>query len=242
MIDGAQIVRRQKMVADARTRIAKRGSLSVVNPNFPSTTLVEFLGKQGFDGLFIDCEHGAWSLKDVEDARRAADAAGMITFVRVETDQPAIIVRYLDRGVDGIIVPHVETAEQARNIVAAVREAELADKRERIVNVLVESRLGIENLPEIVKVEGLTGVFFGAVDLSTSMGYQGQPQHPEVRETIDKGTVLVHEAGLMVGVAHNMASFDEHIKRGGCYIYLHTQNLLKEAARSFLDGMPRREV
>lgn len=230
------------MTSDARNRIARRGTLSVINPNYASPTLAEFLGKQGFDALFIDCEHGAYSLADVEDMRRAADAVGMLTFVRVETDQPAIIIRYLDRGVDGIIVPHVETPEQARAIVSAVREAELSDKRERIINVLVESTLGIENLAEIVKVEGLTGVFFGAVDLSTSMGLQGQPQHPQVRDTIDRGTVLVHEAGLMVGVAHNMASFDEHVGRGGCYIYLHTQNLLKDAAATFLKAMPRRSV
>jgi len=228
------------MSAKALTTIAKRGTMSIVNPNFPSTTLVEFLGKQGFDAIFVDCEHGAYSLGQVEDMRRAADASGMLTFVRVETDHPAILVRYLDRGVDGIIVPHVETAEQAAGIVRAVREAELADKRERFINVLVESTLGIANLAEIASVEGLTGVFFGAVDLSTSMGLQGQPGHADVRQAIDQGTMTVHEAGLMVGVAHNMASFQEHIERGGCYIYVHAQALLKDACKSFLDAMPRR--
>lgn len=227
------------MAVRARDVIANRGTLSIVNPNFPATALVEFLGKQGFDALFIDCEHGPWTIRDVEDVRRAADATDMVTFVRVETDLPATIVRYLDRGIDGIIVPHVETADQARAIVAAVAEAELADKRERYINVLVESVLGIENLADIVRVPGLTGVFFGAVDLSTSMGYKGQPQHQKVKAAVHAGSKIVHDAGLMLGVPSTTEGLPDFVERGGCYVYVHAQNLLKEATRSFLDGMPR---
>ena len=227
------------MAAGAKDIIANRGTLSLINPNFPSTSLLEFLGEQGFDALFIDCEHGPWTIRDVEDARRAADAAGMITFVRVETDHPAIIVRYLNRGVDGIIVPHVETAEQARAIVTAVAEGEFADKRERYINVLVESMLGLENLAEIVQVPGITGVIFGAVDLSISMGFKGQPQHPEVQAAIDAASKVVHDAGLMLGVTQATERLADYVKRGGCYVYVHAQNLLKAASVSFLDGLPR---
>ncbi|HWK68320.1 MAG TPA: aldolase/citrate lyase family protein [Rhizobiaceae bacterium] len=229
------------MAARAREIIAERGTLSIINPNFPSTALVEFLGKQGFDALFVDCEHGPYGMRDVEDVRRAADATGMVTFVRVETDHPAVIVRYLDRGVDGIIVPHVETADQAQSIVAAVAEAELADKRERYVNVLVESVLGLENLAEIASVPGLTGVFFGAVDLSTSMGHKGQPQHPEVKAAVHASSKVVHDAGLMLGVPHTTEGLPDYVRRGGCYVYVHAQNLLKDAGKSFLDVMPRAE-
>lgn len=227
------------MSVRAREIIAQRGTLSIVNPNFPAPALAELLGKQGFDALFVDCEHGPWTFRDVEDVRRAADATDMLTFVRVDTDLPATIVRYLDRGVDGVIVPHVETADQARAIVAAVAEAELADKRERFINVLVESVPGLENLHEIVKVPGLTGVFFGAVDLSTSMGHKGQPQHPEVKAAIDKGSTLVHEAGLMLGVPRWTERLPEYVERGGCYIYVHAQHLLRDAVKGYLEALPR---
>ena len=227
------------MALKAKDAIAQRKTLSIVNPNFPATALVEFLGMQGFDALFIDCEHGPWTIRDVEDVRRAADAVGMITFVRVENDSAATIVRYLDRGVDGIIVPHVETAAQARAIVKAVNDAELADRRQRYVNVLVESVIGIANLHEITQVDGLTGVFFGAVDLSTDMGHKGQPQHPEVQAAVMAGSKLVHDAGLMLGVPSSTTGVSDFVDRGGCYVYVHAQNLLREAANTFLGNMPR---
>src|SRR5690606_22062175 len=104
------------------------------------------------------------------------------------------------------------------------------DKRQRYINVLVESVVGIANLHEITRVSGLTGVFFGAVDLSTDMGHKGQPQHPDVQAAVTAGSKLVHDAGLMLGVPSSIKGLSDFVDRGGCYIYVHAQNLLKEAA------------
>ena len=99
----------------------------VLNPDHPSPSLTEFVASLGFDGVFIDCEHGVASVERVQDMCRAARAAGVQSIVRPESDAPFLITRYLDAGAGGIMVPHVESAAAAREIVETVRYARPKD-------------------------------------------------------------------------------------------------------------------
>src|SRR3954452_21589336 len=88
---------------------------------FPSPQIVEMLGFAGFDWVLLDCEHGSLSLADVEVMTMAADAVGITAIARPRTSSNADIQGVMDRGVRGVQVPHVNTAEDARRAVAAVK-------------------------------------------------------------------------------------------------------------------------
>ena len=92
----------------------------------------EFIGGLGFDGVFIDCEHGVASVERVQEMCRAARAAGVQSIVRPETDAPYLLARYLDAGAGGIIVPHVETAAAVDRIVETVRYARPNDHEDKV--------------------------------------------------------------------------------------------------------------
>ena len=176
----------------------------------PAPQMVEVLGLLGFDWLFIDCEHSPMSLEEVGKLVMAAELRGITPLVRVPQNLPEIILRYLDAGAMGILIPGLETVEDAQKAVsgakyspegvrglAGVRGADfglsgpLGDyvkiaNRETMVLGVVESRKGVENIEGILDTEGIDGVSIGSNDLSQSLGVPGQTNHPLVVEAIDK--------------------------------------------------------
>src|SRR3954471_862016 len=166
----------------------RRGEVVVVvNPDHPSPSLTEFVAGLGFDGIFVDCEHGMAGIERVNEMCRAARAAGVASIVRPEHNAPYIVTRYLDAGADGVMVPHIETADSARKLVATVRYARPRDHQDKIVIAMIESVGAVAALPDILGVEGIDVFFIGPSDLSASMDLAGQPTHPEVRKMVKKG-------------------------------------------------------
>jgi 4-hydroxy-2-oxoheptanedioate aldolase len=176
---------------------------------FPSADMAEFLGHAGFDYLMIDGEHGPFELHACTDIVRASLAAGMVPFVRVRDRQPGTILGYLETGVFGILVPNIDSAEDAAAAVAAARYSPLGRRgagsatraahfgltqtateyfswanREIMVVGLIESELGIKNIDEILAVDGLDAVGLGPGDLAMSLGLPGRPDDPKVRNLI----------------------------------------------------------
>src|SRR5215471_1723146 len=109
-------------------KLAAGQPATIVAPFAPSPGLVEFLGHLGFDGVFLDCEHGSSGWDDVENLVRAADLAGYSSVVRVERNDAATITRALDRGAGGVQVPHVNTAAEAQAAVEHVKFAPLGHR------------------------------------------------------------------------------------------------------------------
>jgi 2-keto-3-deoxy-L-rhamnonate aldolase RhmA len=157
----------------------------------PSPALVESMGPIGFDILCLDAEHGALGIVELEDLIRAADLANLPALVRVQ-DVGAEISRVLDLGAAGIIVPRVETAEQAREVVQRARYAPEGGRgagagrasdygmqlqsylttanQNLLVIVQIETARGLAAVDEIAAVPGLDGLCMGPLDLSISMG------------------------------------------------------------------------
>ena len=204
-----------------------RGEMSLgANLNYYSPALVEFAGALGFDWVFIDCEHGSMTETDVEHMVRAAEAFGLVPILRVPTNSPSVILRYLDLGVMGIVVPHVDTREDAEAAVKAakyypmgergsnygtgrnnqygldmkdVRDYYEASNRETMVIALIESAEGVENVEEIVAVPGLDASWLGPADLAQSMGMPGQQA---IDEALDKVVEATIKAGKISAVTH----------------------------------------
>src|SRR5439155_548612 len=160
--------------------------------------LVELFGAIGYDFVMIDCEHGPMSLDEVEHMVRAAEVFGITPITRIPNHEDSTILRFLDRGVQGIIVPHVNTAQVAEGVARAARyhpdgQREMAaggrahdygvgttrDESTRWVNSqllvipMVEETEAVSNLDAILKVSGVDVLHVASSDLGQSMGKRG---------------------------------------------------------------------
>jgi 2-keto-3-deoxy-L-rhamnonate aldolase RhmA len=191
--------------------------LQINNP-----TAAEVLANTGYDWIAIDIEHTDIDVTTLTALLRGMYGRGVAAIARVSTNDVIEIRRALDVGVEGVLVPFVSTAEQARRAVAAakyppagvrgfsfsrandwgVRFAEdaLSANEETAVIVMIESKEGVENIDDIVAVEGLDAVFIGPYDLSGSYGIVGQTQHPVVRDACRRVVEACERAGKSVGL------------------------------------------
>ena len=248
-------------VIDTRLPELLRGTraLSGIFVGPPAPWLVEMCGHAGFDFVVIDNEHGPSGTETIEHMIRAARGAGVLPVVRTYEDD---ILRVLDMGASGIQVPQVDTAEQARHVVALAKyppmgirgaafstraagfgffggERQIADANQgTAVIVQAESRTAIDNIDAIAAVPGVDVVFFGPNDLSFSMGHPGQMNHPEVVEAIEHGIRRTVAAGAAAGViAMNPAEFARWAKVGARYMPTVTTALIGNALRSVTQGI-----
>ena len=194
---------------------------------YPSAEAIEIIGMLGgFDFVHLDGEHGLFSPESIDEMCRVADGFGLNVTARVPDISGSTINSFLDRGVTGIMGPHIETAEEAQVLVDAClfgpdgqrswgggrgnyyNHASLLDipgsertetMRQTNANMLVlcqlESTRAFENLDAILEVKGIDAYAFGPNDLAQSMGFPGQPEHPDVvtaqRQVVDR----IYDAG-----------------------------------------------
>jgi 4-hydroxy-2-oxoheptanedioate aldolase len=248
-------------VIDTRLPELLRGSRPLLGMfvGIPSPALVEMCGHAGLDFVIVDNEHGPAGIESTENMLRAARGAGIIPVVRtLEAD----ILRILDIGASAIQVPQVNTAEQARRIVAAAKyppvgnrgaafstraagygffggDAHIKASNEGTsVIVMAETRAAIESIDEIVAVPGVDAVFFGPNDLSFSLGHPGQMQHPEVVAAIEHGVARTLAAGVAPGVlAPTVADFHRLRKLGVRYLPMVMSGLVGNALRAAVAGV-----
>jgi 2-keto-3-deoxy-L-rhamnonate aldolase RhmA len=186
-------------------RLARREPLLGTLLTLPSPEAAEVVAAAGFDWLFVDMEHG---LLDFAAVQRVVQAVGHLCpcVVRVPANDPIQIAKALDTGAAGIIVPHVNTADEARAIVQAaqyppegarslgvaraqgyggrIADAIAHDNGRTIVVAQVEHIAAVAHIGEIVAVPGISSVFIGPFDLSASLGKPGEIGAPDVQQAI----------------------------------------------------------
>lgn len=224
--------------------------------------LVELLGAIGYDFVMLDCEHGPMSLDQVENMVRAAEAFAITPIARVPDHTDATILRFLDRGVQGVIVPHVNTAAQAEAIARAARyypdghrgaasgrahdynvrvsrrESSAWINAHTLVIPMVEEREAVTNLDAILAVPGIDVVHVAATDLAQSMG---NAEPALVRQVMAEVVQRVRAAGKLAGVGGNVPTdptgVAEFIRLGATFVTISALGLLRLGAERF-----RREV
>ncbi|HMN86061.1 MAG TPA: aldolase/citrate lyase family protein [Bauldia sp.] len=216
-----------------KEKLARRDVVVVVNPDHPSPSLTEFVAGLGFDGIFIDCEHGMATIERVQEMCRATRVAGIQSIVRPETNAGHLITRYLDAGAGGVMVPHVDTAEAAREVVAAVRYARPRDHADKGGIAMVESLAAIRNLDAILAVDGIDVFFIGPSDLSNSMGHRGDAHHPEVKALVKQAAATIAAAGRVPGTLVVRETAAEFVAAGCVYLYEHANNFMSAGAADF---------
>ena len=183
----------------------------------------EIAATAGFDWLLIDGEHAPNDVRSILGQLQALASYPSHAVVRPVDANVALIKQLLDIGAQSLLVPMIETAQQARDVVGATHYPPAgvrgvgsaiarASRWNQHTNYLheaddhicvllqVESRRGIDNLDEIAAVDGVNGVFFGPADLSASMGHRGNPAAPEVQNAIETGIARVRAAGKAPGI------------------------------------------
>ncbi|QJQ99017.1 4-hydroxy-2-oxoheptanedioate aldolase [Halomonas sp. PGE1] len=198
-----------------------------------SPYVAEIAATAGFDWLLLDGEHSPNDLATLLGQLQAIAPYASAPVVRPPEGDTVLIKQYLDIGVQNLLIPMVETPEQAAEVVAATRyppegvrgmgsflarasrwgqvENYLDRAGEEICLILqLESPIALANLEAIAEVEGVDGLFIGPSDLSAAMGHRGNPGHPEVRAAIDDAIVRIRAAGKAAGII----TLDETEARG----------------------------
>ncbi|WP_250508329.1 MULTISPECIES: 4-hydroxy-2-oxoheptanedioate aldolase [unclassified Caballeronia] len=226
---------------------------------FADGYVTEALASTGFDWLLIDIEHAPNDLRSTLAQLQAMAPYRSHAVVRPVRSDTALIKQLLDIGAQTLLLPMIDTPEQAREAVAATRYpphgvrgvgAALgrASRWNRVPDYLstaadeicvllqVETTTGLRNLTEIAAVEGVDGVFFGPADLSASMGLLGKAGAESVRKAIRDGIASVRQAGKAAGVlAPDEAYAREYLAAGATFVAIGTDvNLLTGAANSLL--------
>ncbi len=183
---------------------------------------VEVLAGAGFDWLVLDTEHAPNELPMVLSQLQATTGGGAHPVVRLPWNNMVDFKRYLDIGVQTILVPYIESAEQAASAVAAMRYpprgvrgysgnpraagfGRIKDywtrcEEELCLLLQVETRLGLQNLEAIARTDGVDGVFIGPGDLSAALGHLGNPGHPDVLAVIEETIARIRACGRPAGI------------------------------------------
>lgn len=217
----------------------RRGEPAVmVNVNYPAPALVETLAAAGADAIFIDCELGAHAMTDVENLVRAAHLAGIGAILRPDCPEAWSLARYLARGIDGLMVPHVEGVGSAARLIDIVRYFRPDDHADLLMVVMVESLQGLETLPDILATDGVDVVFCGSGDLAKSMGHLDK-SHPEVQAKVAEIMSQINEGGRISGRFVTMDNVRECAEAGVGLLYIHANHLLLHGAKVFRERLGR---
>ena len=209
-----------------------------------SPVAAEIVAGSGIDLVFIDGEHSANTLASIQTQLQVTAAYPVTTVARVPSNDTVLIKQYLDIGAQNLIVPMVDTAEQAAAAVAAmhypprgVRGVGNALSRggrwnrvERYLPgasstvsliVQIETAEGVANVEEILAVPGVDAVFIGPSDLAASMGVIGEQEHPDVEGAVETVIARARAAGVKVGVnAFAPDAVERYVQAGADFVFV----------------------
>ncbi len=227
-----------------------------------SHTTAEVVGSAGFDWAVIDLEHGLGDYSNLVCQLQALKGTLTVPLVRVTANDPAMIKRALDIGAQGVIVPMVNSAEEARRAVDATKYPAQGSRgvastsrasgfgtnfkeyfdsaNEKILTMVqIETVQAVENVFEIAQVEGVDVLFVGPLDLTTSLGVQSQLDHPKTLQSLERIGKAARDAdkplGVLVGNTQQAMQFKE---RGYRFIGVSSDMvLLNTAARELVSSL-----
>lgn len=220
-------------------RLSKEEALIGLLQSHSNVVLSELAGLCGYDFLFLDCEHGLFSDKELAQTIQVLCSSDIAALVRVDGHDVKAVGRCLDMGADGIIVPDVTSADEAEALVRAMRYPplgtrgsgaashrstrygmDLADhikdpRGGALLIVIIESALGVQNAREILSVNGVDGAFVGPADLSASLGSPGDYSTPAYLDSITRIERAAAATGKVLGTgAHPGHPLEALLERG----------------------------
>ena len=211
----------------------RAGQVATILSGTNDPDLIDQLGTLDVDGIWLEGEHGGVDYADLGNLTRACDLWGKTSVVRVMDNDYATIYRTLDRGAQGIVVPHVNTRTEAEAAVEAAKFAPLGkrgmftsrqgfgvDDYFKVANdqslliVLIEDIVAVHNLDAILKVDEIDVFFVAPNDLATSMGHIGNMGQPDVQKTVDAALTKIVQTGRTAGMLVNTGNVERYTRMG----------------------------
>jgi 4-hydroxy-2-oxoheptanedioate aldolase len=235
------------------------GQVVTVVSGHANTDMIDFLGQFGLDGVWLEGEHGPLSWEQIGDMSRACDLWGMTPVTRVNNNDPGLIMRALDRGTMGIVVPHVNTQQAAEQAMKAAKYAPLGYRGmfggrqaygvpdyyrlandQTLVVVLIEEIEAVHNLADILKVDHIDVFFVAPSDLAQTMGHIGNHTHPEVQGVIDQALSQIIAAGKTAGTLVNDDNVEHYIDAGVRFCLTGWTNWVAQGATAYVQKVAAR--
>ncbi len=238
-----------------RNRIKQKlanGDLAYVVAGITDPDDIDAFGPNGYDGVWLEGEHGAVDASDLGDLTRACDIWGMTSVVRINKNDQGLIYRTFDRGAQAIVVPHVNTAEEAENVVQGGKFPPIGQRGmftsrqghgvpdylarandETALIVLIEDIHAYENLDEILKVDHIDVFFVAPSDFAASMGHIGNIEHPDVQEKINGALQRIVGSGRCAGTLASNDNIGRFVGAGVRFLMVSVGPWLAAAAAGF---------
>jgi 4-hydroxy-2-oxoheptanedioate aldolase len=231
--------------------------------NLRVNALVNMIARSGFDFMYIDMEHSGTSLETIADLCLVAQLSGITPIVRPSGKLPHLLSKPLDCGAMGLLIPHVDTPEEARDVVQHTKYYPLGEKgmpppgvqtgftvpdrerffetmnRETILIAQIESKMGIDRIDEILSVDGIDAAVIGRSDLSQDLKIPGQTKHPKVIECVEHLIEACKKHGTFPGLLVNSIQEAKEWMGKGIKIvpFGNETNILMKAYKEIIDGL-----
>lgn len=235
-----------------REKLAAGETVHVVG-GLDNADMIDQFGAVGFDGVWLEGEHGPVDFGDISDLARACDLWGLTSIMRVNQNVQSVIYRALDRGVQGICVPHVNTRAEAENVVAGGKFAPIGSRGlfgsrqgfgvpdyvrqandHTLLMVLIEDIVAINNLDDILEVDHIDVFYVAPVDLAASMGHIGDVEHPEVQQAMDQAIARIQHKGRVAGTLANNDNVAKYTAAGVRFLFTLAGQWIAAGAREFM--------
>jgi 4-hydroxy-2-oxoheptanedioate aldolase len=223
--------------------------------------LAELFGISGFDYYMLDAEHGLIDPAQAINVIRACERTNITPLVRIGLKDPKLVLQYLDAGMMGIMMPGLESVDDVKMLVGAVKYQPLGKRgmgisrasaytaysgtsapeyikfsnENTMVIIQFEDEKLLPNFPAMCAVDGVDACIIGPRDLSLNMGFPDGPNHPEVQTVIDQAITIMKNANISAGItAGTRADAAKQVARGANMILAASQSLVFSASKEFL--------
>lgn len=254
------------MRIENRVKAALRDGQPVLGAfvSMPAPEIVEILAVAGFHCVVLDNEHGRISPEDAYPMILAAEARGIEAMARVGQNDRQVILKFLDQGIAGVMIPQTNTLESAQAAVAAMRyaprgvrglaggrgfdygigtpaAARVPQLNDRVLSLIQFEHIdALAHLDDLLALPDLDVLFVGPNDLAQSMGFPGQPTHPDVEAVIAQIAERAKGREIALGtVAGDAAATNRRIEQGFRFLLANAASLLVRASQELLAGVTR---
>lgn len=236
-----------------KERLSRGEAAIAVGGHSNSSDTIDFLGPLGFDGIWLEGEHGSVGWSQIGDLSRACDLWGMTSVARLHVNDPGVITRTLDLGANGIVVPHVSTRAEAERVVESAFFAPVGRRgifsgrrsygssdffqnanRETLVVVLIEEIQAVENLASILSVDHIDVFFVAPGDLAQTMGMVGRHRDPKVEAVVEDAIRQIVASGRTAGALGYEDKLQDYFDLGVRFFLTNYNAWLEQGAREYL--------
>ena len=201
---------------------SSRRSIRGLHMTFAAPAAIEVLAAADIEFVYLDGEHGCFDWRDIETGCITAERHDLTAIARLPDKSSATITRFLDRGIRGVVAPHVESLDEARGVIESTYFAPLGARSfgagrpeygQRIGNraqymqacndtvsvcLMIESGAGLAIAGDLAAMSGVDYMSFGMLDLAQSLGHRGDPAHPDVQAAVADAATRIRNAGKPV--------------------------------------------